>query len=245
VPGALADSRRTIEWLYHNMQEVTAIAASFDSHLPIQIFYPTWWADEEGNHPEPYTPITADQIADGQWQPLYEIEWSKQYVEKLGQQAKKDLMIWPYHTMLGTQGHKMLPALYEAVLVHSAARRAQPNMVIKGTIANTEYYSLLEPEVKVAADPRGTLNNDLLQNIVSYDRIYVAGQAKSHCVLETISSIMRYYGEEPEIVGKFHVLMDCTSSVQHPEIDFETIAQETYEEYAERGLKLVKSTDPI
>lgn len=245
VPGAVEDTRRTIEWLYRNLGSVSAIAASLDSHIPIQIFYPTWWVNADGDHPEPYTPITAEQVKAGEWQPLYEMEWSRQYVEQLNQQAKKDLMIWPYHTMLGTEGHRLMPSLYEAVLVHSAARQAQPEFVVKGTIAETEYYSLLEPEIKVRADPRGTLNNELLQSFLSYDRVYVAGQAKSHCVLETLSSVMRYHGQEQETVSKFYLLEDCTSSVQHPDIDFETIANESYRQFAERGMNIVSSVDPI
>lgn len=245
VPGAVEDTRRIIEWLYRNLKSVSAIAASLDSHIPLQIFYPTWWADADGAHPAPYTTITADQVRTGHWRPLYEVDWSRQYVDKLGQQAKKDLMIWPYHTMLGTEGHRLMPSLYEAIIVHSAARQAQPNFVVKGTIAKTEYYSLLEPEIKVPADPRGTLNNELLQTLLSYDRVYVAGQAKSHCVLETLSSVMRYHGQDPAAVSKFYLLEDCTSSVQHPDINFEAIANQTYQEFAEQGMNIVSSVDPI
>jgi nicotinamidase-related amidase len=245
VPGAVEDTGRTIEWLYRHLDSISAVIASLDSHLPLQIFYPTWWQDQSGRHPEPYTPITADQVEAGQWQPLFQPEWSRQYVTKLAQQAKKDLMIWPYHTMLGSQGHQLMPSLYEAVLAHSAARQAQPQFVIKGTIASTEYYSLLEPEVKVPSDPRGTLNRELLETIVGYDRIYVAGQAKSHCVLETLASVMRYYGQDEAVVSKFHLLQDCTSSVQHPEVDFDAMADETYQEFAGRGLQLVNSKDPL
>ena len=245
VPGAVEDTRRTVEWIYRNLGSVSAIAASLDSHIPLQIFYPTWWVDAEGKHPEPYTPITAEAVESGEWQPLYDVEWSIEYVGKLQRQAKKDLMIWPYHTMLGTPGHMMMPSLYEAVMAHSAARKSQPEFVVKGTIAKTEYYSLLEPEVKVPADPRGTLNNELLQNMLSYDRVYIAGQAKSHCVLETITSIFRYHGEDEEVIEKFHLMEDCTSSVQHPDIDFESMANELYRQYQEQGLKLVSSEDPI
>lgn len=245
VPGAVADTRRTIEWLFAHTAEVTAVAASLDTHIPLQIFYSTWWANADGEHPEPFTPITAEEVDSGLWQPLYQPEWSVSYVHQLQERAKKDLMIWPFHTMLGTPGHAMTPALYEAVIYHAAARQSQPRFVTKGAIANTEYYSLLEPEVKVPEDPRGSLNRDFLDEILAYDRVYVAGQAKSHCVLETMSSIMRYHGDDPETTSKFHLLADCTSPVQHPEIDFEAMANETYQRFEQRGLQLVRSTDPL
>ena len=36
VPGAVDDTRRTIEWIFTNLENVTTIAASLDSHIPIQ-----------------------------------------------------------------------------------------------------------------------------------------------------------------------------------------------------------------
>jgi nicotinamidase/pyrazinamidase len=245
VPGAVADTRRVIEWIIKNMEKITTIVASLDSHIPIQIFFQTWWMSLEGKYPEPYTPITTQDVEQKRWRPIYETEWSMDYVYALKKKAKKDLMIWPYHTLIGTQGHNITPSLYEAIAYYSAARRSKPEFIVKGTIAKTEYYSLLEPEVKVEEDPRGTLNREFLERLLSYDAIYIAGQAKSHCVLETITSIMERYGEQREIVEKLNVLTDCTSSVQHPEIDFEAMAQEAYKGFEEKGLHLITTGDPV
>jgi nicotinamidase/pyrazinamidase len=245
VPGAVEDTRRTIEWLFRNTERVTTVIASLDSHTPVHIFYPSWWVDEQGNPPEPFTAITLEGVERGMWEPLFEKEWSLEYMRSLQEEAKKDLMIWPYHTMIGTPGHALTPALYEAIAFHAAARQTAPEFVIKGTIAKTEFYSILEPEVKAPEDPHGVLNEDLLNRLLSFDAVYVAGQAKSHCVLETITSVVRRYGDESEVLGRFQLLIDCTSSVRHPEIDFEHIANETYARYEAQGLKLVRSTDPV
>ncbi len=245
VPGAVADTRRTIEWLYRHVENITHIAASLDSHVPRQIFFPTWWVNARGKHPEPYTAITTQDVDKGIWRPLFEIDWSIDYVHQLENQAKKVLMIWPYHTLIGTPGHALTPSLYEAIAYHTAARQAQPIFLQKGSIPKTEHYSIMEPEVKVPAEPSGDLNVQFLDLLGEYDRIYVAGQAKSHCVLETVTSMMRYFGDQPRIIEKIHLLEDCTSSVAHPEIDFEKIAQEVLAEYAETGLNLVQSTDDV
>lgn len=246
VPGAVDDTRRTIEWLFEHAEHISAVAASMDSHLPVQIFYPTWWVNPQGDHPEPYTVITSDAVKDGEWKPTFEPQWSVDYVQKLELQSKKQLMIWPYHTMIGTPGHTLTPALYEALAYHAAARQSEPVYLQKGTIAKTEYYSMLEPEVKVAGEPGGELNTDFLAMLEHYDRIYIAGQAKSHCVLETISSMMRHFGSNrPEMIDKLFVLIDCTSSVAHPEIDFEAIATEALASFAEKGLHIIQSSDPL
>ncbi|MFP4321296.1 MAG: hypothetical protein ACLFTK_02480 [Anaerolineales bacterium] len=238
VPGAVADTRRLIEWMYAHMADITHIAASLDSHVPIQIFFPTWWANADGEHPDPHTAISAAQVQRGAWRPLYEPDWSMDYVRKLEEDAKKQLMIWPYHVLIGTPGHTITPALYEAIAYHSAARNAQPQFLTKGTIPKTEHYSILEPEVKVPEHPEGTLNIDFLEMLAQHDTVYIAGQAKSHCVLETVISTMRYFRSRPEIIEKLNVLMDTTSSVAHPEIDFEAMAQEAFAEFKREGLTL-------
>lgn len=243
VPGAIEDTRRTIEWIYNRLDRITTIAASLDSHLPIQIFFPTWWAGPDGTHPAPFTPIESADVRAGRWRPLYEVEWSLQYVEQLESQAKKALMIWPYHTLIGTPGHTITPALYEAIAYHTAARQAQPVFVSKGSIPKTEHYSMLEPEVKVPEHPQGGLNTEFLDLVAGYQAIYIAGQAKSHCVLETVTSMMRYFDGQPDMIRRLHVLIDATSSVAHPEIDFDAIAEATLSRYAEQGLKLVTTLE--
>jgi nicotinamidase-related amidase len=245
VPGAVDDTRRTVEWIYRNAGRITAIAASLDSHVPAQIFYPTWWIDSEGQHPAPFTVITSAEAEAGRWKPLYEPEWSQEYLEKLEEQAKKQLMIWPYHTMIGTPGHAITPTLYEAIVYHAAARRKAPVFLSKGSIPKTEHYSILEPEVKVGDHPLGHLNTAFLEMLATHNLIYVAGQAKSHCVLETVNSMMRYFQRQPDVIGKLRVLMDCTSSVAHPEIDFEALATEAFDRFAGHGLRQVVSGDPI
>ncbi|MBZ0306488.1 MAG: isochorismatase, partial [Anaerolineae bacterium] len=150
------------------------------------------------------------------------------------------------HTLIGTGGHSLTPALYEAIAYHSAARQAQPTFLHKGMIPKTEHYSMLEPEVKVPDVPMGNLNTDFLQMIADHNLIYVAGQAKSHCVLETVNSMMRYYGENhPEVIGKIRILTDCMSSVAHPVIDFEAMAQAAFAAFQKKGLTLVTSTAGI
>ncbi len=241
VPGAIDDTRRTIEWILKHTPTLTTIAASLDSHLPVQIFYASWWADAQGNPPAPYTEISAAQVELGVWQPRYESEWSREYVQKLADQAKKNLMIWPYHTMIGTPGHGLTPALYEAIAYHAAARQTEPIFLTKGSLPKTEHYSMLEPEVKVPEHPQGLINRSFLDMIATYDVIYVAGQAKSHCVLETVASMVRYFNTDS--ISKLHVLYDAMSSVAHPTIDFDSIANAAFATFAEAGLNIVYTTD--
>lgn len=245
VPGAVEDTKRIVEWIYQHVGNITKIFASLDSHYPIQIFSPTWWQDAEGYHPRPFTVITADEVASGHWEALYEPEWSQSYVRELENQHKKQLMIWPYHTLIGTPGHDLTPSLYEAISYHTAARQSQPQFITKGEIAKTEHYSMLEPEVKVPEHRQGSLNSQFLEELMTFDLIYIAGEAKSHCVLETVASIMRYLQNQPELVDRIRVLSDGMSSVQHPEIDFDALADEAFNTFQQQGLTLVTTQDTL
>jgi nicotinamidase-related amidase len=245
VPGAIDDCRRIVEWIYRHVGSISKICLSLDSHYPLQIFFSTWWRDAAGNHPPPNTVISAADVEAGNWQPLYEAEWSVPYATQLEKEHKKQLMIWPFHTMVGTVGHNLSPSLYEAICYHSAARQSQPEKLPKGSIPQTEHYSILEPEVKVADHPQGDLNRKLLKELSDYDLIYLTGQAKSHCVLETVNSIMRAFEPHPARITRLRILEDGMSSVVVPGLDFDALADEAYQRHRDNGLTFTNTTEAI
>ena len=245
VPGALDDIRRLIEFVYRNAERISHITCSLDSHYPFQIFHPAWWVDAEGMHPPPFTIISAEDVEGGRWRPVFKTEWSAQYVKRLGQEAKKQLTIWPYHVPIGAVGNALDPELWSAVFWHSMARRSQPTWWTKGGIPQTEHYSILKPEIEVPEEPQGTLSADFIQALAEYDYLVIAGEAESHCVLETAEDLVRVFRDRPDQLEKIHILRDCTSPVLHPEIDFHAIAQKRFAEHEKLGLRFINSTDPL
>lgn len=245
VQGAIDDTKRTIEWIYANLGEITTIASSLDSHLPFQIFFPMWWVDEAGNHPAEYTIITRDEVKAGKWRALIDPAGSLRYLAELEKGGKKQLMIWPYHTMIGTPGQCLVPALHEVIMAHAAARHTQPVFLVKGSVPQTENYSIIEPEVKVPGHPAGGLNTQFLDLVARHDLVYIAGEAKSHCVLDTMHSIVKHFASDQAILEKIRFLLDCTSSVYHPDVPFDQIANDELSKMEQLGIRLVKSTDPI
>lgn len=245
VPGALDDIRRLIEFIYRNAERITHITCSLDSHYPFQIFHPAWWVDADGEHPGPFTIISAQEVEEGRWRPLFKPEWSTRYVKELQQEAKKQLTIWPYHVPIGGVGSALDPELWSAVFWHSIARRSQPTWWTKGSIPQTEHYSILKPEIEVPDEPKGTLSAEFVQPLAEYDYLVIAGEAESHCVLETAEDLVEIFRHRPDQLGKIHMLKDCTSPVVHPEVDFHAIAQEHFAEYEKLGLRFINSTDPL
>ncbi len=245
VPGAVGDIQRTIEFIYNNAARITNITCSLDSHLPHQIFHPAWWADADGNHPAPFTMITYEDIKKGAWQPLIAPEQSTNYVKILEKQAKKTLTIWPYHVMIGGIGNALDPELWTAVIWHSLARKTQPTWLTKGSIPQTEHYSIIQPEVPVPNQPQGGKNKAFLDTLDDADVIVIAGEAESHCVLETVEDLVEEFGRKPNALQKIYFLRDCTSPVQHPDVDFHAIALNRFAEFEKQGVNFVNSTDQL
>jgi nicotinamidase-related amidase len=246
VPGSQQDVARFLGWFYANAHKISSIYASLDTHLPFQIFFSSWWKDPRtGEHPQPYTTITVDDVTNMKWAPVIQPNWSVHYVHQLQQKARKDLMIWPYHTMEGTLGHMLAAPLCEAIAWHSAARNTQPTYVEKGRTIRTEYYGIFGAEIPDPEDPESSLNVTLLDAVMKHDKVYVAGEAKSHCVLETERQLVGRFGKQPELLKRLHFLIDCTSSVQHPVVDFDALAEAELAAMARQGVRMALSTDLI
>lgn len=242
VPGAQADVARLLRWFYTHAPQITSIYASLDTHVPRQIFFSDWWQDPRtGEHPAPFTPISAADVNSGRWTPLLEQEWSVRYVNLLAEQARKDLMIWPHHTMQGTLGHMLVAPISEALAWHSAARATRPIYITKGLTARSEFYGIFGAEVPDPTDPTSALNTNLLAAVMQHDRVYIAGEAKSHCVLETERQLVSYLANRPELLKRLYFLTDCTSSVQHPAVDFDVLAEQELDSMQRQGVQLVKS----
>ncbi len=246
VPGAQEDVSRLLSWFYTNAARITSVYTSLDTHLPFQIFFSSWWKDPRtGEHPQPFTPITTQDVNSGRWVPVVQPTWSVRYVHLLAEKARKDLMIWPYHTMEGTEGHMLVAPISEAIAWHSTARATQPTYVVKGRTIRTEYYGIFGAEVPDPEDPESGLNTTLLDAVMKHDKVYIAGEAKSHCVLETERQLITRFGNQPELLKRLHFLTDCTSSVQHPTINFDALADDELTAMQRQGVQMVLSTDPI
>lgn len=254
VPGAVEDCQRAIEWIYRNLDRLTGLHFSLDTHRVFQIFHPAWWVDREGRHPAPFTPIFHEEVRAGRWLPTSHPEESLEYTRKLEATGKYVLTIWPYHAMLGGVSHALVPALMEAAIFHAAARECQTHFETKGTSPLTESYSVLSAEVsELGGQVVGGFNAPLFQLLMGFDRVYVFGEAKSHCVLATLEDIReRIQATDPSLAGKVYLLEDAMSPVPPPPIeplppglDFPRVAERGFEELRQAGMRLVKTGDPI
>ena len=259
--GALDDTRRLCEFLYRNLGAITQVVPTLDTHQALQIFHRALLVDEEGRHPEPFTLVTADDVEAGRFRvddgaaaglgldPDYAQEHLRYYTRALEAEGKYNLTIWPFHSMLGGIGHALVPALEEAVFFHSAARSAPVDFQQKGDNPLTEHYSMLGPEVAVdrEGEPLGKRNQPLVERLLQYDAVVIAGQAKSHCVAWTIEDLLSDPNvRERGLEEKVYLLEDCTSSVVVPgSVDYTDEADAHFARFAESGAHLVRSDQPL
>lgn len=257
--GAVEDNRRLCDFIYRHLGEITHITATMDTHRAMQVFHAIFFVDKDGNHPAPYTDIHVDELREGKWTfnpalasefdiaPEYGRQMMIHYAEQLANKGKYALTIWPYHAMLGGIGHALVPAVEEALFFHSMARNTQYEIGIKGDRPFTENYSVIGPEVLTGpmGETLGTHNTKFIEDLQQYDRLIIAGQAKSHCVAWTVSDLLDDINEtDPSLAGKVYLLEDCSSPVVVPGVvDHTDAANKAYERFAAAGMHIVKSTD--
>lgn len=259
--GAVEDNVRLCEFIYRNLSHITKIACTLDTHTAMQIFHEIFWVNKNGDHPIPLqTLITQDDIEAGKWRvnPIVatgvdennkDYNWFKEYgehyVKTLTADGKYPLTIWPYHAMLGGIGHALVSAVDEACFFHAIARNSQTHYELKGRNPLTENYSVLKPEVltDVTGKPIAQKNTEFLRILLSYDRVIIAGQAKSHCVAWTVSDLLAEIQQtDSTLAEKIYLIEDLTSPVVVPGVvDYTDSAEAAFAEFAEAGMHIVQS----
>ncbi|MFW6359278.1 MAG: isochorismatase [Chroococcales cyanobacterium] len=261
--GAIDDNQRLCEFIYSHLGLFSKIIATMDTHVAMQVFHPIFWINEKGEHPQPsVTTIFPHDIEQGVWKvnpaiaanlPHWSYEDLQQYgyhyAHYLSEQGRYPLVIWPYHGKLGGIGHALVSGVEEAIFFHTVARKSQAQYELKGNNPLTENYSVLQPEV--LSDHRGnsiaSKNTALIEQLLEFDALIIAGQAKSHCVAWTVDDLRaEIEARNPKLAQKVYLLEDCTSPVVVPGmVDYTQKADEAFLRFADAGMNVVRSSDPI
>jgi len=259
--GAVDDNRRLCEFIYTNLHVITQICPTMDTHQAMQIFHALFLVNKDGEHPEPFTIISPEDIEQGLWRfnaklchalgisEDYGQKYLLHYTKKLKESGRYDLTIWPYHGMLGGIGNALVSSFEEALFFHTIARCSQADFQVKGNNPFTENYSVLSPEILEDQEGKSVSqkNTGLIQEIMEFDAVIIAGQAKSHCVAWTIDNLLEeIQRQDKRLAEKVYLLEDCTSPVVIPGvIDYTDYADRAFEGFSEAGMNIVRSTDPI
>lgn len=236
VKGAEGDVSRLARFIAMNEQELDQIILTQDTHHVIDISHPVFWENKNGDHPRPFTGISLKKVLGGVWQPRFQKGKAVEYIRKLDLQGEYPHTIWPEHCIIGSRGAAIVDEILEPVKKWSRKGRYY-DVVIKGTNPLTEHFGALKANVPIAGCPETQLNTQLVNKLLNFSKIYIAGEARSHCVANTVKQLLHLAG----IAKKLFILEDCMSDVE----GFEKIALPIYKKARTEGVTFTSSREPV
>jgi nicotinamidase/pyrazinamidase len=239
VPGAERDMTRLAQMIRRLKEKIDDIHVTLDSHHSIHIAHPIFWKDSRGAHPPVFTSISRADVEEGVWTPSAPGMYRRalDYVRKLEENGRYGLTIWPPHCLIGSPGHAVYPELFQA-LAEWEARFAFVDYVTKGSNLLTEHYSAVQADVPDPADASTQINTRLIQTLENADLIIIAGEARTHCLANTVRDIANNFGDD-SFVSKLVLLTDASSDIP----GFEAHAQNFMSEMTGRGMGLSTTTE--
>ncbi len=240
VQGAENDMDRLGKMISGNLNLIEAIHVTLDSHQTVHIAHPIFWKNSKGEHPDPFTLITLDDVNNGTWsatQPSMQAH-AKEYVQALADGGRYVLCIWNPHCLIGSTGHGVHPDLYPALLEWENKFK-KVNFVTKGSNYLTEHYSAVKADVEIPGDPTTMLNTPIIEVLQkSTGDILIAGEALDFCIANTIRDIADEFSDDE--VKRFVLLEDATSAVNAPGLEF--LGQQFIDDMTKRGM-CISTTD--
>ncbi len=234
VPGATDDIQRLSRFIRINVGRLDHITVTLDTHPVHDISHPQFWEDERGDSPRPFTQITLAEVQAGKWKARQHQAEAVQYLTELEAQGQFPHFIWPEHCLQGSRGNALDDTLMAALLEWTRLGKDY-RAVIKGTHPLTEHFGIFIAQVPVVNAPETQLNQALINTLNQYDTVYLAGEAQSHCVANSLKQAMDY---APGLATKIVVLTDAMSDVS----GLGHLGTPIYEEARRRGIRFTETT---
>lgn len=238
VPGSSKDTARIADFI--KKVDPSTIFSSLDSHYSLDISHPAWWEDSTGKPVGVFTLITADDIRNGKYIPRIDPSRSLKYVEALEANGEFSHFIWPEHCLIGTPGHALLPIYFDAIREWQNRNLKWVNFINKGVNPYTEHFGIFRANVPLSEDPSTQVNQGVFQTLNAHDVVYLAGQARTHCVANSLRQMLQI---APQLASKIVVLEDCMSNVAGLPTDFYNYVDSIYADAVKQGVRVEKSTN--
>jgi nicotinamidase-related amidase len=253
VGGAKDDMQRLATMIDRIGSKLNDIHVTLDSHHVVDIAHPIFWVNSKGEHPgeKDYTIISASDVINGVWRPknpaylnkdtMAASGWPRdgvmEYITTLQDNGRYPLCIWPFHCLIGSVGAAVVIPLYDTLVDWEEANFAMVDYVTKGSNFLTEHYSAVQADVPDPQDPDTLLNESLIRILEAADEILLAGEARSHCLANTVRDIANNFGEDN--IKKMVLLEDATSDVA----TFEQMGEDFVKEMKGRGMRISNTVD--
>jgi nicotinamidase-related amidase len=257
VAGAWEDMNRVANMVNRIGKKFADIHVTLDSHHSLHVAHPVWYRDANGNRPDPFTIMRAENgkiigskfDASGQQHDIGEFSCFKpsatkrtlEYLQSLQSASRYPHCIWPTHCLIGTAGHNVVPQLMDALQKWTNDQGdAIIDFVTKGSNPYVEHFSAVQAEVVDPSDPSTQLNVGFIQTLEEADEILFAGEAGSHCLANTVRDIANSFNDaDDKFLKKCVLLTDGTSPVP----GFESYQEAFIKEMTQRGMKTTTTVD--
>lgn len=266
VAGAVEDMERLCDLIEAKGHEYDGIFVTLDSHHPLQIFHPAYWRDAMGQ-PVVVDPaqgkfpfqIKSANIRSGLFtpfnaqfryrginpfdpnQPFSGLDWSLYYTDTLEANGRDSLTVWTNHCIIGKVGYSIYPRLAQVLFNWAVKYGRRVQFKPKGENMFTECYGGLKAEVEVPGHKDTVMDMGFIALLQQYDMIDLAGEASSHCVLNTVDQIVDNIGAS--YLDKLGLLTDAMSPV--PLFDFPKRADDFIVKMKQLGLQTATTLDRI
>lgn len=243
VSGAHQDMLRVAGLIRDGGAGLTQISVTLDAHHRYDIAHPTFWRSGSGGPVSPFTQISAQQLREGAFVPAADgaLPRAQAYLDALESAGRYQLMVWPVHCEIGSWGQNIHGAVRAAYNAWEVAQLQVVAKLSKGSNPWTEHYSAVMAEVPDPQDPATQLNIPFLDSLVPADRIYICGEAGSHCVKASTEHIADYLQAQQgrDALARLVLLTDCMSPVP----GFEAQQEAFLAAMLARGARLATSTE--
>jgi len=253
VPGADEDNKRLAQWILDNNEDIDTVVISLDSHQPNDIAHPVWFQDKDGNAPNPFSVITAEDVENGTWSAKFFPSNTLKYLKALESEGEFPHVIWPQHCIVGSWGHNIDERVLKAVESWTTNGKFY-RTVAKGTNPLTEHFGIFRANIPLTGQPETQLNFGIIKLLEEHDNVFFAGQAKSHCVANSLKQVIEYTKDKKnksDLANKFVIMTDCMSDVPGgpngpgTTPTFGELAQSIYDEAKSMGIRFSDSTTRI
>ncbi|OBU15416.1 hypothetical protein [Photobacterium aquimaris] len=239
VPHSWEDAQRLARFIHNQQTSINNIVVTLDSHHEYDIAHSIYWQNKLCQHPAPFTLISYQDIVDGLWQPtdLEQLNHVLEYTQSLEQTGKYSLIIWPTHCVIDSVGHTVVAPIQTAIDNWEKQKNISSHTISKGENPHTEHYGGCEAEYPLHDDIKTQFDPQLTALVVQSDRVFISGQALSHCVASTVEQMIDKLPRDD--IRKLTLLIDTTS----PVAGFEKQAQAFVERMLALGVNIANTTD--
>lgn len=214
VPHADVDMEKISDFIDRVGHKLHDIHVTLDSHHLLHIANPGMWKNSHGDHPKPFTQITATDVLNGTWTTTIASHHDRalKYLRELENTKRYAHTIWPPHCLIGEWGHGIEPRVATSLRKWCENRFATVDYVTKGSNPWTEHFSAVRAEVPDPKDANSQINTRLIDTLEQADEVLISGIAGSHCVANTVKDIADSF-KSADYVKKFTLLEDTISPV--------------------------------